>query len=556
MNKFNAARRRDTSPDVLTQLSTDSSHYVRQGVAENPNTPGHVLAVLIDDDGPYVRPGLARNPSTPAPTLVELAGDSDWSIRKAVASNPNTPSRVLITLSTDEDWNVRNGAASNPKTPSKTLVTLAADAQDYVRQTVAENSCTPIRVLSVLASDTSWIIRSVVASSPRASVDVLTTFATGESDWIRATALANPALPVALLGELAANANESIRKSVAESPRVAECPPAMELLARDPKSKVRVALAKNANVPEWILEVLAGDKLKSVRDAVMRNPSAPIAAKEQKPMTAREHAAFVLAQDLTIQEIDGLGQNKYQAVQVAAIVRGCELGLIPYDEALAAIDNYSRSVISQLLNDVVDSWNRSLSSELYKLLLELYPDEHFASAVSSGRCTEESRLLVLAKSRLPRTCWAVATSESLTEPLLRALIDAPASSDSTDGEDCSSLVGPGVIWAGDYLRRIPQVIVALHPDTPADLFEQLARARSKYVRAAMASREDLPQQLRATLAKDKQSVVRASCARWDNCSVEELARFAVDRDVEVRRAAHDHARATEEVKATAALMGL
>ena len=554
MNPLSAARSPKTSPAVLAQLAREDALYIRRAVAENPNAPADALTALADDEGIDVRRAVARHANSPAMALAALARDSDSWVRMSVARNPNSPAEVLSTLSTDKDSDVRWTVAGNPNTPPATLIALARDKKLYVRESVGENPSTPIEVLSAFVADDT--LKASVASNPNASVAHLVQLATNHSEFTRICALRNPGLPALLLDEIVAAGNDEVRISVAESSRVAECPEAMDRLAHVAKSKVRVALAKNSSVPESVLQVLANDKLKSVRDAVARNPNAPSEAKSNKPLTARERAAVVLAQDLTPHDIEVLREDKYHAVQVAAIIRGYELGFFSYQAALNLVNSYSRSVTSPLMDDVVDSWTRSQSPELLKLLPALQADQNFASAVSAGRCTEESKLLVLAELRLPLVCWAIANSEPLTEPLLRALADAPASSFRTDGENYSSSVSPGVIWAGDYVRRIPQVIVALHPDTPPDVIEELARARSKYVRAAVVSRDDLPDVLRAKLAKDKQPIVRAACAGRENCTVDELARFALDPDVEVRRAAHDHARATAEVKASAALLGL
>ena len=49
--------------------------------------------------------------------LEKLSDDEDWWVRNPVAENPNTPVHILEKLSDDEDWWVRGHVAKNPNTP-------------------------------------------------------------------------------------------------------------------------------------------------------------------------------------------------------------------------------------------------------------------------------------------------------------------------------------------------------------------------------------------------------------------------------------------------------
>ena len=70
-----------TSEEILSMLSTDKICTIRDGVAENPNTPIKVLKKLSTDEDWYVRRWVADNPSTPIDILKELSTDKDGSVR-------------------------------------------------------------------------------------------------------------------------------------------------------------------------------------------------------------------------------------------------------------------------------------------------------------------------------------------------------------------------------------------------------------------------------------------------------------------------------------------
>jgi 3-methyladenine DNA glycosylase AlkC len=64
-NNFLLAENPNTSPEILEQLASDESFYVRRCVASHPNTPPKVLEQLATDEEYYVRWSVALNPNTP-----------------------------------------------------------------------------------------------------------------------------------------------------------------------------------------------------------------------------------------------------------------------------------------------------------------------------------------------------------------------------------------------------------------------------------------------------------------------------------------------------------
>ena len=139
-----------TPADTLAQLADDEDEWVRQAVAENPNTPADTLidGLLQFANSSYtlLRETAAKHLNTPADILSILARDEDKSVRRDVATespalqptpSPNSPttktngyakrsrriphpSRHLAQLADDEDGRVRWRVAGNPNTPKRT----------------------------------------------------------------------------------------------------------------------------------------------------------------------------------------------------------------------------------------------------------------------------------------------------------------------------------------------------------------------------------------------------------------------------------------------------
>ncbi len=85
---------------------------------------------------------IVNDPHTSPETLTQLSSDPDWMIRSAVAKNPHTAKETLKKLAKDEEWSVRNNVAINPRTPADTLDALSDDPDALVRSNLARNMST------------------------------------------------------------------------------------------------------------------------------------------------------------------------------------------------------------------------------------------------------------------------------------------------------------------------------------------------------------------------------------------------------------------------------
>jgi len=114
-------------------------------------------------------------------------------------------------------------------------------------------------------------------------------------------------------------------------------------------------------------------------------------------------------------------------------------------------------------------------------------------------------------------------------------------------------LSPGEIYNDGFITCYPQVVVALHPLTRPETLKKMRKARSKYVRAALAQRPDL--EALPGLAKDKESSVRVAVAAQTATPADILEALAMDAEREVRAAVQANTSASETARASAALLG-
>ena len=106
-----------TPVSVLEQLAEDPNKGVREGVADNPNTPHPCSST----DGQRPGPGGAGCGLLPGASTMSLQE------RLRCATSEDTATDMLADLAEDGDWRVRLGVASNPNTPIPVLHKLAAE---------------------------------------------------------------------------------------------------------------------------------------------------------------------------------------------------------------------------------------------------------------------------------------------------------------------------------------------------------------------------------------------------------------------------------------------
>jgi antitoxin component YwqK of YwqJK toxin-antitoxin module len=92
----------NTSPDTFKILVQDQSHFIRMTVAANPKIPADLAESLSKGKDKWLRRNLARY-TTYHEIIKYLAKDEFEFVREAVAENPNTPPDVLEKLAQNVD---------------------------------------------------------------------------------------------------------------------------------------------------------------------------------------------------------------------------------------------------------------------------------------------------------------------------------------------------------------------------------------------------------------------------------------------------------------------
>lgn len=158
--------------------------------------------------GPKDRVDAARSANTPIAELSELAKSEYTFVKEAVAENPNTPTDVLVRLlpdvvADDNDWQILLGMLRNRKLPEHLFATISLrlmakissiTPRDYyptlVVETLARSSTVPHDVVAQLANDAivPKHLRSRVATSA-SNVHLLKMLASDSSEKVRARAI-------------------------------------------------------------------------------------------------------------------------------------------------------------------------------------------------------------------------------------------------------------------------------------------------------------------------------------------------------------------------------
>ena len=162
-------------PQILEKLSLSLDPTIRNGVANNPNTPEYILGKLLNDSYDYIQEGVVWNASLSikmqmeifskhignldrvlfrrkdlAPAIEREAIKRSLALRRFIAMKRTTSLGVLTILSKDSEVKIRYAVASNINTPKEVLTYLAADKNFGVRMAIAKNKESPIEAIDIL----------------------------------------------------------------------------------------------------------------------------------------------------------------------------------------------------------------------------------------------------------------------------------------------------------------------------------------------------------------------------------------------------------------------
>lgn len=272
---------------------------------------------------------LADSPNTPEETIRYLAESKDGPTRRLLLKNPATPVDVVCRIIVETKNNcaladtsyfesVVIDAADREDVDEKTLSLFISSGFRRVQEAVVDDPRIAAKDLESLSCSESVSIRSKVARSAKATVAILERLAFDSSEDVRQSVLWNPWAPRDLVNSILCDSDSQIAKLLkARNPEIGAeelerlCTrPTHDFGDTDANHAVRIEVAQNVSAPARLLEALANDSYREVRDAVVRNPSVPEriariaeANEAPTPMKGRERFNRVLE---TFEDIDDL----------------------------------------------------------------------------------------------------------------------------------------------------------------------------------------------------------------------------------------------------------
>ncbi|WP_337868476.1 hypothetical protein [Meiothermus sp.] len=547
---------------------TQSHYWMRQLLAQHPQTPPHLLERFLTDDDWRVRGALARNPALPAHWLLQLAQDGDREVRQWAATHPRTPSAALERLACDEYEEVRKAAAANPSAPRRVLELFErAQAQDaaltaeelermarlgeWARRLAVAHPNTPSETLERCKGDPDWHTRLAVARNPKTPPATLAAMAGDSDPDVRQAVAVHRHTPLESLEGLARDEQPDVRAQVAQNPRTP--PNLLQLLAQDDHWRVRQAVAANLSTPPQVLEQLAQDPDRDVRQAVADNPQVPETALEplfagwfaklEAPMSLVE--LYRRARNLEAlgpELLDKLAQGSDWAMRLAAR-HPCTppetLRTLAQDEdwrvrqAVATHPVPPPELLSLLAGDPDADVRRAVAAHpqvtgeiLERLCADEQQDIRLQAAKHPGAPPLALAILLADADETVRQ--AAQAHPRAPAELVELYRRAEALDPSLEGAFLQRLAGQ-TLWS--------RGLAAQNPSTPPEALHELIRDSEWSVRQAAAKNPALTPKMLAVLAQDTDRDVRQAVAQHPRTPAATLAELLRDVDENVRLSA-------------------
>ena len=534
-----------TSSDRLTKLTTDSNELARQ-VALNPSTPPELLQKLAKSGNATTRLHVAANPNTPTKVLLNLGSE----FPEALLDNPIFPLLLLenpnlvdeIPLSTLEsllkcetvpvsfleqaankwDRQVRLAVATNARTPKAALAKLgqSSDAQiaelarlhvnwageitegwhEAAREAMQKTTTLVViqdreylRELAKIGLLTEWVIQHLLRLRGNSVIDLVLQ---GVASWvhnfphilellakdnkweIRLAVAQNPNTPASILEELARRSDREIRMALAQNPST----PAsiLEELARDWHWEIKMAVAHNPNTSARILEQLRREDY-TYEQGVARNPNTPEKILEQ------------LAQDNSCYVRSSVARNPNIPVRILEQLAQDNTWHVRW--SIAANPNTPVRILKQLAKDT----NNIIRRKVVK---------HPKIPVSV--------LEALSRANNWRIRRAVAQNPNTPVRILEQLLAERVSSVRTVAVASYLARNPNGLpvgleqYAKEFTPSFSRFLVLLHPQIPSKALADNFRSPSWLERYAIAQHPKTPLDTLKTLAGDANRIVRAA----------------------------------------------
>jgi len=244
------------SEKTQIDAASDEDVEIRNFLSKNSSSE-KVLEILANDSNAGIRYNVAESWKATNKIIDELAFDDDSSIRSVAASSDVISPAILTELSDDKEYFVRSSVASNPLTASEVLDKLAKDEDSTVWRPVVANSNTSAETLEYLMKN-------------RLKVSTGTFSRLLENKNANGKTLE---MAVKMLSEEKKIDPDDLRLIAKHPNATANC---LKVIAQVPDVEIRVALAKNINIPKEVFEILAKSRSPKVLKALQNNPNTPM----------------------------------------------------------------------------------------------------------------------------------------------------------------------------------------------------------------------------------------------------------------------------------------
>lgn len=320
--RVEVAKNLSAAESTLVAMAEDVSPSIRYELAKNPHVPIAVREALssLEDvrfvarkaithrmDPPSVEAekirdhifspkvegrSIASSPATSEETIRELANQANGPL-EACLGNPTAPPDVVrkIVRSIEGDYVLGKDdqrkytvarIAGREDLDDETMHLLATSHYEWVLRHIADDPRISDEDLEELSRHYSHLVRAVAARNPKATEEMLERLAFDKDEDVRLSVLWNPRVPRELISVIDCRKSKQAAEVLkARNPDIPSedleqiCPASLSNYECDPKTVARTEVAQNPAASAALLDALARDSYREVRQAVLRNANAP-----------------------------------------------------------------------------------------------------------------------------------------------------------------------------------------------------------------------------------------------------------------------------------------
>ena len=125
---------------VLTEMAAkDFCYFVFSNMTQNPSATPEILGIIMTRLKKSSKPNtelkgfIAKHANTSLELRTDLSMDSSITVRKSIAEATDTPAAILSTMAKDTDSGIRKIVAEHPNTPMEALQVLGTDSNRSVQ---------------------------------------------------------------------------------------------------------------------------------------------------------------------------------------------------------------------------------------------------------------------------------------------------------------------------------------------------------------------------------------------------------------------------------------